>query len=566
MELTKIILKDNKEINLDKINVLVGANNVGKSQTLIDIRDRMTIGLASKPVLIKSFNFKKPNNFEDLFSGLNLKDHPTNLDYKDVVGINNQLLGSETLSLHIKNIEQQFDRDDNLDFILGTLSKLRLSFLDASSRLSLANTVQSFNPHTGIPSNILHMLLKDPATEDELNKAFRKAFSMSLKMDDTAYTDFCIRVAKQFRNIPSNTRKAFPVMNKYNKLDNQGDGFKSFVGIVLSILFSKDRIILLDEPEAFLHPAQIRFLGRWISQQSANISGQLIIATHNSHFLSGILSDSRNVNIYRVNRKDNTTSFHLIPPSATESLAKSPLLSSQRVLESIFHKSVIVCEADADRTVYQTVAYKVLNNQNIYFLHSHNKQTLKTVVQLLKDTKIPVGAIADIDVLNDSVVFKGIIEALSGKPVSGNLLNTRAEIAALVENQSEDELIQEMSENVQQFLEQLNNGDHSLSGAKGALNRIRQAATIWSSQKKLGVESFENRDKQKVRRFIGALKRHKLFVVPVGELEGWMNLGTRKKNKWIVIALNEIHNNNSSTQLIKFVKEILIKMGEQISK
>lgn len=565
MELIKLKTKENQEIQLGKINILVGANNVGKSQTLIDIKDRMITGTASKPVLIDEFIFKKPANFDELFSGLKLESHKTSIEHHNAVGINNQLLGAESIAIHKQSLENQFDATDNLDFLLGNLSKLRLSFLDASSRLSLAQTVKSFNPHTETPQNILHSLLKDQITENELNKAFKKAFSMSVRMDDSGYTEFCIRVAKNFRKIPDNTREAFPIMSKYNKLDNQGDGFKSFVGIVLSILFSNDRIILIDEPEAFLHPAQAKFLGKWIADQANRISGQLIISTHNSNFLAGILTSTRNVNIYRVNRVDDNTTFHLLPPSATSRLAKSPLLSSQRVLESIFHKGVIVCEADADRTVYQTVASKLYNNQNIYFLHSHNKQTLKNVVELLQDARIPVGAIADIDILNDSVIFKNIVEVLSGKPISNNLINTRNEIAEIVENQTEEEILNTLTESVGELLTQLNNNEHNLDGAKGALNRIKKAATKWSNQKDVGLESFVGDNKTKVKRFIGALKRYRLFVVPVGELEGWMHLGTKRKNKWIVKALEEINQDQSSEELKNFIKDILIKMGENIS-
>ena len=43
----------------------------------------------------------------------------------------------------------------------------------------------------------------------------------------------------------------------------------------------------------------------------------------------------------------------------------------------------------------------------------------------------------------------------------------------------------------------------------------------------------------------------------MGELEGWLNVGTKKKNKWIVPALEKVHNNQASPELIKFVGEIL---------
>ena len=130
-------------------------------------------------------------------------------------------------------------------------------------------------------------------------------------------------------------------------LDTQGDGFRSFVGVVLSLLMSKGRIVLLDEPEAFLHPAQARQLGHWIAEHSKHSAEQVIVATHNSSFLSGILASDQAVNIFRLNRKGDRTTYTLIPSKATADLAKSPILSSQRVLESVFYKGVVVCEADA---------------------------------------------------------------------------------------------------------------------------------------------------------------------------------------------------------------------------
>lgn len=564
MRISKLTTKTGQQLDLGGISILVGANNVGKSQTLIDIKDRMVSGLASKPVIFKEIEFQKPATIEELFDGLVIKDHPTSVGSQTVTGINSNLTGDENLVINKGSIENQFKRQQNINYILGNISKLRLSFLDASSRLSLAKTTQSINPHTDIPKHILHKLLQDELTEKELAKAFKKAFQMSIRFDDSGYKDFCLRVAKQFKNIPEKTRDAFPIMSKYNKLDNQGDGFKSFVGIILSLLFSKDRIILLDEPEAFLHPAQARFLGNWIADQSINFSGQIVISTHNANFLSGILSSNNEINIYRVNRENNKTDYNLLPPEAIEKMTKSPMLSSQRVLESIFHKGVVVCEADADRTIYQTVAQKEFNNQNILFIHSHNKQTLKDVVNLLVEAKIPVGAIADIDLLNNEHNFKELVEALIGKRISKALLKKRKEIDTSVTNQNDDEILDSVKNDISEFLDQLNNQEHNLDGAKGALNRIRKAATKWAVQKEKGIEGFEEDFQVIVNRFVGSLKSKKLFIVPVGELEKWIPLDV-KKNKWIIPALEEIFAGNTPENLKTFIRTILNKMGENVS-
>jgi hypothetical protein len=60
-----------------------------------------------------------------------------------------------------------------------------------------------------------------------------------------------------------------------------------------------------------------------------------------------------------------------------------------------------------------------------------------------------------------------------------------------------------------------------------------------------------------VNELIYELKKYRIFIVPVGELEGWLEVGTRKKNKWIIPALELIHQGKASPLLIKFVGEIL---------
>src|SRR5574341_240742 len=179
----------------------------------------------------------------------------------------------------------------DMKFMLGMLAKYRVSFLDASSRLAVAQTTGSVNVAAQPVSNLLQGLFAaDERVEDELRQAFKSAFAMDIKLDYSGMTELTLRVAKAFHEIPEDPRKAFPVMNAFNKLDTQGDRFRSFVGVVLSLLLSTGRIILLDEPEAFLHPAQARTLGRWVAARSEVGNSQILIATPNANFLAGILS------------------------------------------------------------------------------------------------------------------------------------------------------------------------------------------------------------------------------------------------------------------------------------
>lgn len=560
MEIESIILKNDQTINLGKISILVGANNVGKSQTLRDIQQRMQSGLASKFVLLKEIKFRKPATFEDLLSNLSVSDSQHSIGQKRIVGINNNMTGQDSFEINFEHSKRQFEQHPNLDWVLGNISKFKVSHLDSSTRLNLIKTSSSFNPDTEDPSNILQNLFVKKENEELLKKAFSEAFGMEVMLDYSGLKDFCLRVSKEFPVIPEDPRKAYPITKDFNKIDNQGDGFRSFVGIVLSLLFSKDRMILLDEPEAFLHPAQSRYLGKWIADNSDKLSGQIIISTHNSNFLSGLLQSDKRVDIFRLNRNDDNTTFKLIPPDATENLTKSPMLSSQRVLEAIFHKAVIVCEADADRIVYQTVSTLHQNNQEVLFVYSHNKQTLKDVASLLIATQIPVGVISDIDLLNDETDFKNLFRAVTQTEATPELLAKRKEIADSVDNSSEQQALEKLQENIAEFHEQLAKNEHTYGGAKGALNRIRKETSKWIFPKKKGIEGFDTEIRPKVLELLDELNKQNIFIIPVGELEGWMDLGTTRKNNWIVKALNEIFAKKTSEELIEFIGMTLDKV------
>lgn len=298
----------------------------------------------------------------------------------------------------------------------------------------------------------MQSLFLNKQEENILIEAFKDAFNMDIKLDYSELTTLCLRVAKNLPEIPDDPQQAYLITRNLNEIDSQGDGFKSFVGIILGLLFSKNRIILLDEPEAFLHPAQARFLGKWIIDHSDIFDGQLLICTHNSNFLSGVLSSDKKVDIYRLNRTDNITKYNLLPSDATDKLSKSPILSSQRVIEGIFHKGVVVCEADADRAVYQSVASIECNsNQEILFIHSHNKQTHKDVAKLLYDAKIPVALIADIDIFNGESDLKNILDALGCNQEQRQLLLEQREQISHAINIDDNTILQNVIEKIKEL-------------------------------------------------------------------------------------------------------------------
>src|SRR5690625_214162 len=557
MKIDHLKNKNGEQIDLSKFTVLVGPNNAGKSRTLRDIQEHFVKGKNAKPAIVESLGTTKAQNFSDVLTDLKLIDHPNAVGHNIIKEIGPKLTTNEEVSFRLDHFKRQYEQSGDFSFSFGNIAKFRITHLDAESRLRVAKKTNSYNPHENHPQNLLHALYGNRGIESELQKAFVESFNTEIKLDYSGMTQFILRIAAEFEEIPQHPRNAFPIISQYQILDDQGDGYKSFAGVILSLLLSKNRVVLLDEPEAFLHPAQARQLGYWIAEHSTEIDGQIIVATHNSNFLSGILASSQEVDIYRLNRDGDNTEFNLMPADATENLAKSPLLSSQRILDAIFHVGVVVCEADAARAVYQTVATKECGNNDLIFIHAHNKQTVPRVVKLFKDASIPVSAIADLDLINSPSLIELAEHCTDDVDLVNDLKVFQRKVGEEIVGAENQEILNSLKIEVENFLEQLERGEHELSGARGALNRLRKNASDWKIMKVDGTDIFSDNLKEEADRMIAKLSEIGVYLVKVGELEGWMDLGTRQKNKWIVLALEEIHGGNCSTELKEFVNEVI---------
>lgn len=560
MKLNSIKIKGEQDpISIGDLTILVGPNNVGKSQTLRDIKNFLELGKNTHPIIIESADFDLPESFEEFLELLHIQESYSTIGYKVVKGLKSNLLKNDSFEFNPTTYKAAYENPERRkNEIMGRFTQFFVSYLNSSNRLSLASSVDSLNPENNHPSNLLQSLFLDNRKDEYLKDAFKKAFGMEITLDYSSMLKLCFRIAKNLPIIPDDPRSAYKITNQLAKIEDQGDGFRSFIGIILGLLFSENRIILLDEPEAFLHPAQARFLGKWIGEHKDIIKSQILISTHNSHFLSGLIASKRPIDIYRLNREKDRTYFNKISAETTIALFENPLLSSQRVVESLFYKGVVVCEADSDRAIYQGVASINHNsNEDILFIHSQNKQTLHNVANLLKEAHIAVALVADIDLLNDGENFKNVILSLNQGEIDEEVILLRDEISKSIAGKSEEEELKELEEKINEFMLQLKNREHNIDGAKGALNRIKKSITSWSEIKDKGIEGFNPQIQEKVRNLLKQLKNIGLFIVPVGELEGWINLDTKKKNKWIVPALEVVHLGNAPKPLKDYVEELL---------
>jgi hypothetical protein len=220
-----------------------------------------------------------------------------------------------------------------------------------------------------------------------------------------------------------------------------------------------------------------------------------------------------------------------------------------------------VCEADSDRTIYQTVALREFDNQTTLFIHAQSKQTVKDVVGLLRDATIPVCAVVDIDILNSRDELENLLLSLAPSGQFVDLLELRDNLGKTIEGRPDEDVLKNLQTGLSDLLKQLQENQHTLAGARSAIRRIDSTISKWSKVKENGLAALGplRVDAEKI---IQKSKEANLFIVPFGELESWIDVGTRQKKKWIVLALNQLFDSKCPPPLKNFVQDVLVSLGE----
>lgn len=545
---------------LGNFSILVGPNNCGKSQTLRDIREYVTSGITDRLKVLNELEIELPMEPQGM-KGLRSSPHQSP-GHTLISGVSFDLQSRHDFAPNGNWISQKFNEaklnpSSNKE-LLNNMGKFWVAHLDAESRFRLSSPTDSYDTRTEAPSNAMQAFFSEGKEAlNELRTAFREAFGVDIALDWAAMRRFSLRIGRDFGTIPDTLDGLDHLLKGTPELATQGDGYRSFAGLALAMLTFPDRLLLLDEPEAFLHPAQARTLGRWLATYAVKRSSQVILATHSADFLWGAVSANANVSVIRLNRNENVTQFHVIPPTTITDLAQSPLLSSQPVLDSLFQKGVVVCEGDPDRAVYQTVAHDrgmVIGGDEILFIHTNGKDAIKAPLKLLRDAGTPACAIVDIDILNSEQVFAEIVEALSGEPISKELLNLQNCISKCVDETPQAELLTTLLQSVTEW-QKIPHKD--IRSARKSLVSVARQSSKWQIVKKEGANFFKDGNIAKFEQLIIACNKLGLFIVPKGELEGWMQLGVTKGRTWNRLALEKLHEGNCPPDLKAFVTDIV---------
>lgn len=548
---------NNEEIAFGSITVLVGPNNSGKSQSLRDLRDFVLGGPENALTLFKSINVTMPSQ-EEFRNHFHVLPNKHSLTNEDIVGIDESLVKNHNTSGQV-DWSKQIIESTNPKFQRQTLGRFLISHLHAETRFQLTAPQEAYDLETESPKHALQEFFRRRLeVQLQLRKSFTEAFERDIALDWTAMKRWYFKVGSAFGELSESLDGLKQQLLAAKQLKEQGDGYQSFAGIVMAAIIFPDRPLLLDEPEAFLHPKQARVLGRILGQLSIDRPAQIIVSTHSSEFMWGVVSGNDNADILRLNRTGDTTHYTQVPASTVKALIRTPLLSSQPVLDSLFHTGVVVCEGDPDRAVYQFVAHRTLGGsggEDLLFIHTNGKGAADTPVELLKGAGAPVAVIVDIDILNARSPLDKVVKALTGADISGELEERRAEIGKWVLQMPEDQFLKQLLDGVNAWISSTHTD--ARSSRKRLEATLKATTSKWDVVKRQGISYFTGDQRIKVESLIEDLAKIGVFVVPCGELEQWIDTGASKGKEWNRKALEKLQNEGCPKELGAFVQRVI---------
>lgn len=525
--INKIIFNDGSTCNFQHSDIVVftGANNCGKSQILRDINNYFD--KKDSPRLIV-------NNIDADFIG-------DSQYFKDNCVFKNG-------SYHFENIKfaqlEYFDNFWNSRSLHG-LNKCFVSYLSTENRLQAANPASSFDAVDEMPNNPIQRLYIDDDKEIKLSTLFHKAFDADLIVNRGAGNKIPIHVGlkpKKEKGEESTSTTYLAKLKLLTQIQDQGDGMRSFTGILLDTFTAKHTITLIDEPEAFLHPPQARLLGRMLAKNVPN-NRQMFISTHSEDFLKGLLdSDNENVKVIRINREDDINHMNILNNEEIRIFWKDPILRYSNILSGLFHSKVVICEGDTDCRFYQAMLNAIHDDENdistdVLFTHCGGKQRLKTAITALKSLNVKTVAIADIDILNNKDTLKDVIESTQIE---------WAEVESkwrVIDDYVKSQRAQLDTEEVKKEIDTLFNKYDEPQLSKFIIESIRKVlkmSTAWSKVKETGKSFLVGDAYTAFNELYSKCKNHGLLIVDVGEVECFYKLDSNHGTRWVNNVLETV--------------------------
>lgn len=565
------------------IIVVVGPNSSGKSLFLRDVASYLNSGIG-KFVVCDDIHIAKPADpnqlWDDLISQRYIKPHPSGgIEFQIYVphvseithgpqGRDNRVTFNKNGFIKACNALSPGNHKTS-EAVFGPIGMTLFAFLSLNERRQLCGSAASFNYQTQIPSYPVQGLFVNTSAKDVLADETGKVFGNAVWLDSSENGIYQLR-ATGAKKLPSHGTMSNPFeASRFRKIEEEGDGMRSYVGICISLLLASRPVSMIDEPELCLHPPQAYHMGRFIGRY-ARKDHSVFVATHSSHILRGILETGENITVIRMARVDGKFTARIVAENELVDNLRNPRTRAESILDGMFSKGVVLVESDGDREEYLAAAEAIDDypSREIHFAPVGGNGGFADPLRFYRSLRIPCAIIADADTLCDTDKILGLIDQLvtdetKRGSLKGEVRNLVQRIKALTPSITEQQVKDRLRVLSERQLDWANDDDNVL---RREMNQLERQIKRVRALKEGGVAAYkEHADiHSDLEKTFAELAAVGLFLVPVGELEDWVpNLmttvpkGSKSKTERASIAARLIREApNKSGDIWEFVKRV----------
>ncbi|MCY7384346.1 MAG: ATP-binding protein [Microcoleus sp. CAN_BIN18] len=511
------------EIDTTPVTVFVGPNNSGKSKVLSEIHYRCTSGqLNSMDVILSEIEFYSftSDRAKEKVKKISLRPHHMEQLMPEHIIVSNGTSRAQIHELSLVNALENTNRQ--LQVFCPYYLAFNTLILDGTNRINLVNQ-QPASDLQQPAYNSFMVLFNDEDKRKKVRRIIYDAFESYFVIDPTNLGQLRLRLSSR----PPSTNleecgiheEAVHFHSKATLIEQASDGVKAFTGIVTEIIAGDPAVLLIDEPEAFLHPSLAFNLGKEIALTSSESEKRIFVSTHSPNFVMGCIQSGAPVNIVRLTYRGGIPTARVLANKDILRLMRNPLLRSTGVISALSYEFVVVTESDADRAFYQEINERLLRYQpelgiaNCLFINAQNKQTVKTIIKPLRELGIPAVGIVDIDILKDGgQVWTGFLES--------------------------------------SFVPELEH--QSLANLRNAIKQKLDDSSK-NMKREGGVEILSDGEKEAANNLFDKLAEYGVFAVRRGELESWLpNLdATGHGPSWLLAVFEKMGEDPESLDYLK---------------
>ena len=530
-----ITFSDGTTITLEPTDVVVfvGPNNAGKSVALRELEEHVKSSFEG--TVVTRTELRRSGTPEELRAYMKRYTHETgDSSNKTHVGYRVRVVSAF--------IDHLWSAD------LGSLSQFFCMRLKTETRITDSDPAPAIRVLEDAVSHPIQMLYSDDGLEYRMSNYFLQAFGEDLIVYRSGGSEFPLLVGERLVPLDGEDRISASycrrLLDSTVPLKEQGDGMRSFASVILHLLAPiTPSILMLDEPEAFLHPPQARLLGELIARERSP-RAQLFVATHSPDVLNGLLNVApEHLRVLRIRREGSVNLIKELDKERAKAISTDPLMKYSSVLSGVFHDRVIICESDSDCMFYSSLLdlpeVHGSRQPDVFFVHANGKDRMAALAKALRELDVPVDVIADIDILRSDDVLKNIVETLGGNWVAiESMVNT---VCCSIEQHKPWLNAREIK---QALLEKLNampseEGEFP-RGKRSEIEAIFRKATPWDAVKEAGEAAIPaGQATQQFEMLKEHCKQVGLWIVPVGELEGFCKSIGGHGPRWVQQVLEE---------------------------